>query len=79
MRANLSSETYRFDCAAKGWAVARYSKPGVSDTRINFNEYRRTSYTRLCQQLQQIWTNLPLADELFSLGVRERSMLELCR
>jgi hypothetical protein len=44
---------------AKGWAVARYSKPGVSDTRINFNDYRRTSYRCLCQQLQQIWTNLP--------------------
>jgi len=44
---------------AKGWGVARYSKPGVSDTRVNFNEYRRTSYKRLSRQLQQIWTNLP--------------------
>lgn len=44
---------------AMGWNVARYSKPGVNDTRIDFNDYRRTNYMRLCQQLQQIWASLP--------------------
>lgn len=43
----------------KGLTVTRYSKPGVSDTRVDFTVYRRTNYRCLCKQLQRIWLTLP--------------------
>lgn len=43
----------------RGWDVARYSKPGVTDHGIDFNQYKQTDLKLILDQLQHIWTELP--------------------
>lgn len=43
----------------RGWMVVRYSKPGVSKDKINFEEYKNTDLFSIKAQLLKLWTLLP--------------------
>lgn len=44
---------------AMGWKVFRYSKPGVTQAGIDFNEYKKTDLSVLGKQLNNIWGTMP--------------------
>jgi len=42
-----------------GWSVVRYSKLGVSQNSVDFEEYKKTDLKLLMQQLKDVWSKLP--------------------
>jgi fermentation-respiration switch protein FrsA (DUF1100 family) len=44
---------------ALGWDVARYSKYGVYDESINYEQYKSTDMALILKQLKEIWKKLP--------------------